>query len=183
MGYEDALFGLAGVLIGAFIGYRFSLAVKAADDIQQAHGLLSVVRIDVERGTFCFEEYRRLSRGAPAWRLPTSTWTAAVTFVSGMRALTPDETRALADFFNVSAELNYCLDRILESATQGPIPFEVAADHMRSHEVEVRRALNKVAQALDPQPPNAEPLTVRALTAVNSALDRLPTGQWFAWRI
>jgi hypothetical protein len=174
VGSVDAWVGLVGVLVGALIGYWLSQRAKDRDDKQQARGFLRVLRLDVERGTELFAEYRRLGSGSPAWRLPTSTWATTITFLAGIRALTQYELMTLARFFEVANELNYCLDDIARSDTGAAFVTGVSGGvALISREQKERRALVKVQHALDPEEPHSEPLTVRAVVAVEAAIARL----------
>ena len=157
---NDAIVGIVGVLVGSLLAYWFVRVSKSADDRQQARGLLTAVHRDVVMGVRHFGEYGKPVTD-PAWRLPTSAWTAAFSFLASIRALSADEIATLADFFDVAVQMNYCLDCVADPARAG-------------HQIaEVNRARIKVEHAIDPKPPYSEPLTARALSAIDAALTRL----------
>ena len=157
---NGAIVGIVGVLVGSLLAYWFVRTAKSADDRQQARGLLTAVHRDVVMGVRHFGEYGKPVTD-PAWRLPTSAWTAAFSFLASIRALSTDEITTLADFFDVAVQMNYCLDRVADPARAG---FQSA---------EVNRARVKVGHAINPEPPYSEPLTARALSAIDAALTRL----------
>lgn len=151
---SETLASLAGVLVGALLGYWFARLAKTQDDKQSAQGLLTVLQQDVIRCAALFEEYERLHDGAPAWRLPTTTWSAALPFLAGLKAFTGEELATLARFFAIATELNYCLDRVAD-------PDLASFTH-----VEVQRALLKVKHAL-----NREADEPRLIDSARAAID------------
>ena len=108
-----------------------------------------------------FREYLEANVAAPAYRLSTSTWSASFASLAGNGSLTANEIEPLAQFFELAAEMNYCLDEIARSDL-------VSARGT----TEVSRARIKSKRALKPQDGESESLVHRAQTAADGAVTR-----------
>lgn len=155
-----ALIGLAGVFLGALLGFAISRASKKLDDEQTARGYLYALQLDSIEAERVMKSYLAGTATAPAGRCPVSTWQTCRAFLASSGHVTLEDLITINLFFTWAEQMNYCIDRVTESAgLQRAAEIErakIKAGHVveqnsegRSLAKEVREGLNRSIRRLN----------------------------------
>src|SRR5579872_833097 len=126
-------------LIGAVAGYLAGRVTDWQSNAQQARGVLHAALIEIDRAEECARLYLKdagtRNAWAPAYRIELDFLGSGVRDLLELRALRPNEVRAIHRLYIAASEVNRCLEslaRLQEGSTpEGAVPMVIETSRTR----------------------------------------------------